>query len=593
MAVRHQVTHRFSSRRAPTPSPRRELPRFRLFWLIGVVILVATVIWGHLAYWQVGEHTFLAAAANQQHVKDVELLATRGVIYDRTGRPLALDTTVYDVALSPPQQLSTADKEQAANGLASVLHLQPDQVLHIYRSHAKFAYVARRISQTAANQIKALSLANDGVTLQAQPQRTYLPGGETGDSLGAGFLGFVNYAGQGGAGVEGYYQSQLGGRNGSESLYQDSSGNLLPVTTIERQNPVEGQSMSLTIDSDLQYQTEQIIQQAVQQNKAESGSALIMDTHTGGIVAWATAPSYNANNFATTPGAQLTDPIANSLYEPGSVMKVVTLSGALNAGAITPQTQINDPGYIDVSGTTLHDWNNAGWGNITYTRVLEESLNVGAVHAQEAEGQQNYLHYLQAFGFGQPTQVGVAGEQNAPLPAKWNPVQLATAAYGQGIQVNMVQMLAAVNTIANNGEYVSPHLMQSVGGQAYQGTSRQVITPQTATEMKAMMRSVDQYGEGRLAQIPGFRYDESGKTGTSQIPINGSYSDTQFWSSFVGFLPSQNPQFTLLVVLRKPNNGSINADMGDTAAAPIWKQIAEQAILRDRITAENLAKEPT
>ena len=597
MAVRHQVRYRNGSHRPPAAAPRRDIPRLRVLWLIGVAVVVATVIWGHLVYWQVGEHAFLSAAANEQHVKDVQLLATRGVIYDRSGRPLAVDTTVYDVALSPPQRLSEADEEQVADGLASVLHIQPQQVMKVYRSRAKFAYVAHRVSQTTANAIQALHLTNEGVTLQAQPQRTYLPGGETGDSLGGSFLGFVNYAGQGISGVEGYYENQLGGRNGTESLYQDSSGNLLPVTTLQRTDPVQGQSMTLTIDSDLQYETEQMIQQAVQQNHARTGSVLIMDTKTGGVLAWASAPSYNANNFATTPRKELTDqatdPIASTLYEPGSVMKLVTLSGALNSGAITPQTVIDDPGYVDVDGTTLHDWNGSAWGSVTMRKVLEQSLNVGAVHAQEDEGQANFIHYLHAFGFGEPTNVGVAGEQSTPLPARWNPVQLATAAFGQGIQVNMVQMLAAVNTIANDGVYVSPHLVQSIGGVPYQGTSREVVSPQTATEMKSMMRSVVQYGEGRLAEMPAFKYDESGKTGTSQIPINGSYSDTRFWASFTGFLPSQNPRFSMLVVLDSPNNGSISGDMGDTASAPVWKRIAQQVVLQDRVTPEDLPQEPS
>ncbi|MBO0703195.1 MAG: penicillin-binding protein 2, partial [Candidatus Dormibacteraeota bacterium] len=410
-------------------------------------------------------------------------------------------------------------------------------------------------------------------------------------SLGSQFLGFVNYAGSGAAGLESYYNQQLGGTNGWEKLYKDSSGNLIPGTTQSKKNPQQGQNMTLTVDAQLQYQAEQTIQAAVTAKHAQQGSVIVLDSHTGGVLAWAGYPSFNANDFATTPSGDLTDPIAGSVYEPGSVMKVVTLSGALNSGAITPQTTINDPGYIMVDGQRLNDWNNAPWGTVSYTRVLEQSLNVGAVHAQQAEGSANFLHYLHAFGFGKPTDVGVSGEQNVPIP-KLSGVQEATSAYGEGIDVTLVQMAAAINVIANGGLYVQPHLVQSIGGVEQTYGSHRVVTPKTADEMKAMMRSVDQYGEGRLARIPGFQYDESGKTGTSQIPEHGKYSPTDFWASFAGFIPSQNPQFTMLMMLKDPQNGSVAADEADEATAPGWKSLAQQIIVRDHITPENLPPQP-
>ena len=591
MAVRHETARGFGTRRAPRRVRRVGIPRARPLWMMGVVVLVATVFWGHLAYWQVGEHAFLSAEAQAQGATTVQLLARRGIVYDSQGTPLALDTTVYNVALSPPQVLTRADEETAAQGLASALKIQPEQVMRLYQQKVKYAYVARRVSQQTANRIRAMSLTGDGVTLEAQPERTYLPGGESGDSLGAQFLGFVNYAGVGVAGLEGYYNQQLGGRNGWEKLYKDSSGNLIPATTESRLNPEQGANMTLTVDAHVQYQAEQAIQAAVAANHAQQGSVIILDSHTGGVLGWASYPSFNANNFATTPAQDLSDPIAGSVYEPGSVMKVVTLAGALNSGAITPQTTIDDPGYIVVDGQQLNDWNNAAWGTVSYTRVLEQSLNVGAVHAEQAEGSANFLRNLQAFGFGKPTGVGVAGEQNVAVP-KLSGVQEATAAYGEGIDVTLVQMVAAINTIANGGVYVQPHLVQSIGGTTQSYGSHRAVSTQTADEMKAMMRSVDQYGEGRLSRIPAFQYDMSGKTGTSQIPAGGKYSPTDFWSSFAGFVPSQNPQFTMLMMLKDPQNGSVAADEADEATAPQWKVLAQQLIVDQHITPENLPPQP-
>lgn len=595
MAVRHEAPRGFGARRAPRREKRIGIPRARPLWMMGIVVIVASVFWGHLVYWQVGEHAFLSAEAQAQGSTQVQLLARRGVIYDAEGTPLALNTTVYNVALSPPQVLTQKDEETAAQGLASALGMQPAQIMRLYQEKVKYAYVAKRVSQQTATRIQAMGLADDGVTMEAQPERTYLPGGETGDTLGAPFLGFVNYAGVGVAGLEGYYNQQLGGRNGEERLYKDSTGKLIPSTTLSKVSPEQGENMTLTVDAHIQFQAEQAIQAAVAATHAQQGSVVILDTQTGGVLGWASAPSFNANDFASTPSQDLTDavadPIAGSVYEPGSVMKVVTLAGAINAGAITPQDTIDDPGYITVDGQRLNDWNDAAWGTVSYTKVLEQSLNVGAVHAQQAEGSANFMHYLQAFGFGKPTGVGVAGEQNVPLP-KLNGVQEATAAYGEGIDVTMVQMAAAINAIANGGVYVEPHLVQSIGGTTQSYASHRAVTTQTADQVKAMMRSVDQYGEGRLARIPAFQYDMSGKTGTSQIPENGKYSPTDFWSSFAGFIPSQNPQFTMLMMLKDPQDGSVAADEADKATAPQWKALAQQLVLDEHITPENLPPQP-
>ncbi len=591
MAVRHDAARGFGARRAPRRGGRVGIPRARPLWMMGVVIIVASVFWGHLVYWQVGERAFLSAEAQAQGATTVQLMARRGVIYDSQGTPLALNTTVYDVALSPPQVVSRAAEETAAEGLGSALGIQPERVMSLYQDKVRYAYVARRVSQQTANRIQAMDLAGDGVTLEAQPERTYLPGGETGDTLGSQFLGFVNYAGFGVAGLESYYNQQLGGKDGWEKLYKDSSGNLIAATTESKLNPVQGDDMTLTVDAQIQYQAEQAVQAAVAANHAEQGSVIILDSQTGGVMGWAAYPSFNSNDFATTPAQDLTDPIAGSVYEPGSVMKAVTLSGALNSGAITPQDTINDPGYIVVDGQQLNDWNNAPWGTVSYTKVLEQSLNVGAVHAEEAEGTKNFVHYLQAFGFGKPTDVGVSGEQNVALP-DLSGVQEATAAYGEGVDVTLVQMAAAINTIANGGVYVQPHLVQSIGGVTQTYGSHRAVTAQTANEMKAMMRSVVQYGEGRLARIPAFQDDTSGKTGTSQIPIDGKYSPTDYWSTFAGFIPSQNPQFTMLMMLKDPQDGSAAANEADEATAPQWKALAQKIIVDEHITPENLPPEP-
>ena len=270
-------------------------------------------------------------------------------------------------------------------------------------------------------------------------------------------------------------------------------------------------------------------------------------------------------------------------------MKVPTLAGALDAHAITPTTTIQDPGYVDVGGFRIRDWDLRNHGTVTYTRVLEESYNVGAVKAQQAEGAASYYHYLQAFGFNAPSGVDVAGEQAAPLRPldQWRDSELATAAFGQGIAVNQVQMLAALNVIANGGRYAQPHVVERIGAQANPmvgAPQAQVIAPETAQQMNKMMQSVVVNGSGYTARIQGFEKDEAGKTGTSQMPENGQYSTDHVWASYAGFLPADNPKFTMLVVVRKPNNGSFDHNEGYYVSAPIWKAIAQAIILQWRIT---------
>jgi len=320
-----------------------------------------------------------------------------------------------------------------------------------------------------------------------------------------------------------------------------------------------------------------------------------MDPQTGGIVAWADYPSYNANNFNQTDPTLFKDNVVGYTYEPGSVMKVVTLSGALNAGAITPSTVINDPGYVKVGGYWIYDWDRRNHGNIDYTYVLEHSLNVGAMKAMLAEGHTTFYNNLQAFGLTQPSGVDVGGENFVPPPsvAKMQDSQFATASFGQGIDVNMVQMLAAINVVANGGKYAPPHVVDRIGTQVNPlllQPERQVISPATAAQMTQMMKMVVQQGSGWTSRIRGFELDQTGKTGTAQIPVNGKYTQ-DVWASFVGFLPAQHPRFTMLVVVRKPHYPGSENDWtmndGYLTAEPIWKQIAQAIVVDWHITPDH------
>jgi stage V sporulation protein D (sporulation-specific penicillin-binding protein) len=557
--------------------------------LLLIAALFAGAVWARLAYWQVFRHVQLSAQAQAQYHELVELPALRGVVFDRNMTQLVVNTTVYSAFVSP-DQIAPADRERVASGLASVLGVDHAKLLQTLASGAKFAYVLRRFPKAKADQLRSLKLP--GVGLEDESQRSYLPGIAPGSSLAANLLGFVTYDGQGQRGLEQYYQKELAGTPGYISSYRDLANREIILGTHTHQDPVNGSDLVLSLDANVQYQAEQALSYGVRNANAESGSVLVMDPATGGIVAWADYPSYDANNFNHTDPALFQDNVSSYLYEPGSVMKVVTLSGAINQGAIAPTTVINDPGYVNVGGYRIADWDHHNHGNIDYTYVLEHSLNVGAIKAMQAEGHAACYSYLKAFGLTQPSGIDVAGETSVPLPAQdqMSDSQYATTAFGQGIGLNMVQMLSAVNVIANGGKYAPPHVVERIGttiNPLLLKPQRQVITPATAQAMTGMMEGVVQHGSGWTSRVNGFQNDQAGKTGTSQIPVNGQYT-LDVWASYVGFLPAQHPKFTMIVVVRKPHYAGSQYDWtlndGYLTAAPIWQKIAQAIVVDWRIT---------
>jgi stage V sporulation protein D (sporulation-specific penicillin-binding protein) len=575
--------------RPPGRLERATSTRLRIFTMLAVALLLSSVVWTRLAYWQVIRHGQLAQQAAAQYREVVTLPAIRGAIFDRNLNQLVVNTTVYSAFVSP-DQVPAAQRTQVAAALSSVLGVDRNAVATTLASGRKFAYIQRRFSKDKADQLRAMKLP--GVGLEEEQQRSYLPGISPGSSLAANLLGFVTYDGKGQYGLEAEYQGSLAGTPGYISSYRDLANRQIVLGSHTNQNPVPGSDLVLSLDANIQYAAEQALVDGVKKARAESGSVLIMDPKTGGIVAWADYPSYNANNFNNTQTALFKDNVLSYTYEPGSVMKVVTLSGAIDAGAIKPSTVIYDPGALYIGGYRIADWDGRNKGRITYTTVLQNSLNVGAMKAMLAEGHQSFYKYLQRFGLTQPSGVDVAGENFVPPPtaAKMADSQYATTAFGQGVDVNMVQMLSAVNVVANGGKYAPPHVVERIGNKinpVMLQPQRQVVSAATAKQMTAMMEAVVQHGSGFTARVHGFENNQTGKTGTSQIPVNGNYTQN-VWASYVGFLPANNPKFTMIVVIRKPNAPGSDQDWtlndGYIIAAPVWQKIAQTIVVSWRIT---------
>jgi len=578
--------------RPPGRLERATSARLRILAMLVAALLLSGVVWTRLAYWQVMRHGQLAQDAAAQYREVMELPAIRGAIFDRHLTQLVVNTTVYSAFVSP-DQVPKSQRQTVAAALSSVLGVDQSAVMETLKSNRKFAYIQRRFTKEKADHLRTLKLA--GVGLEEEQQRSYLPGISAGSSLASNLLGFVTYDGQGQYGLEAYYQNKLAGTPGYISSYRDLANREIVLGSHTHKDPVPGADLVLSLDANIQYAAEQALANGVKKARAESGSVLIMDPKTGGIIAWADYPTYNANNFTKTSTALFKDNVLSYIYEPGSVMKVVTLSGAMDVGKIKPSTVIDDPGALYIGGYRISDWDGANHGKVTYTYVLQHSLNVGAMKAMLAEGHKSFYNYLKSFGLTLPSGIDVAGENFLPPPPadKMQDSQYATTAFGQGIDVNMVQMLAAINVIANGGKYAPPHVVERIGSRinpVMLQPQRQVISPTTARQMTSMMKAVVQNGSGWTSRVPGFELDQGGKTGTSQIPINGKYTQ-KVWASFVGFLPASHPRFTMIVVIRKPNVPGADQDWtrndGYFTAAPVWQKIAQSIVVAWHITPEH------
>ena len=559
-------------------------PRSRILTLMALVLGAYLVLLGRLGYWQVFRHSDMARLAAAYHDDTITLSAVRGNILDRNGALLVTNTPVFSIFASP-DQISAAERQDIATRLAPVLGLSAADIQVKLAANRKFVYLARRVPALVAHQLDGLKLP--GIGKIAETQRAYVDGGVAGTSLAANLLGFANDEGTGNYGVEGYYNKLLHGQDGFEATVRDLANRPIVLSDRQRRDPINGAALQLSLDGTIQVVAERALADGVQKYQAESGSLIIMEPATGRIVAWADVPSYDANEFATTSTAQFIDPIVSNLYEPGSVMKVMTLAGALDVHAITPDTRFNETGVAVVGGVAIRNWDNKAHGNVTMTQVLQNSLNVGAIKVQQMEGADRFYQYLQRFGIGSRTGVDVAAETAAPLRdlAKWKPIELATASFGQGVDATAIEMLAAVNVAANGGNLVWPHVVDQVIDS--NGTRhpvqprvvRQVISAKAAQQMQQMMVGVVEHGSGFAARIDGFKNRIAGKTGTASIPENGSYAKDQTIGSFVGFLPADHPQFIMMVITRKPRV----LFEGAYVAAPIWKTVASALITQWQI----------
>ena len=518
-----------------------------VFWLLA---LSTVVLAARITYWQTVGRSALLGLATGQLRSDLAIPAHRGVIRDRNGAILATTVDLRSLYAIPGR---IPDHAGAAARLGPLLGQAPAAIEMTLGSGAEWLFLKRRLPEEVARQVAALGIP--GLGFETEPKRLY-PNG----TVGAHVLGFVNDEGIGQYGVEGRYDAALKGADGRLLVERDPSSRAL-ATGLRTEVPARnGADLTLTIDLVFQAAAERELRAAIEKEGAKGGSVVVLDPRDGAVLALVSYPTFDPARVAQADPEALRDRSIAWTYEPGSTMKAVTVSGAIDQRVVTPSTTYNDVGYAVIGGRRLNNALGKAWGPTTVQQVLERSLNAGAAFIASRLGAEKLHEYLGRFGFGVPTGVDLAGEQSGtvrPL-AEWYPVDLGTASFGQGLSATPLQVAAAYAAIANGGTLYRPYVVASrrdADGEHRTApvVVRRVIAPETAATLRAMLTSAVDNGLAKNASLAA--YSVAGKTGTAQVPSeDGRYIDDVYISSFAGFVPAENPRLVAVIVLDEPQS---------------------------------------
>jgi cell division protein FtsI (penicillin-binding protein 3) len=558
----------------PPTRPRRPAgasPRRRLIGLLAVLVIAAVLVSLRLTQVQVLSNERYIAVGESQRVRKIDLPAMRGAIFDRDGRELALSVPRFTVTANP--RLIT-DPLAVAQALAPILTMDVLHLQDLLSKDKAFVYIARRVPDEIANQIKDLQIP--GLEFPTEPTRV-LPGGD----LAASLLGMVGTDNEGLSGLEIQHDKLLRGQPGFRIVEKDPTGADIPGSVRDAELSEQGDDLVLTIDRSLQYETERALAAQVLQANAKGGMAIVMHTRTGELLAMA---NLSVENGAVVPAAK--NMTLTNVYEPGSVNKMITVSAALEENLVEPNTTITVPSTIKVADHVFKEHDFHPTEDWSITDIVANSSNVGSIMIGQKLGKDKLDRYMRDFGFGKKTGIEFPGESAGILldPAKYSGTSMGTMPIGQGVAVTAVQMLAAYNTVANGGMYVAPKLVKatidSEGDRHETGVSRRhrVISAQTAKEMTAMLAEVVRVGTATRAAVEG--YTVAGKTGTARKPLEGQrgYKAGAYVSSFAGFVPAERPELSAIVILDEPT-----PIFGGLVAAPVFAQVARYALREFRI----------
>lgn len=541
-----------------------------------ILVMLGVALWSlcilcRLVELQIVRHEEYAQSARKKQQRTRPVSAPRGIIYDGHMDELATNVTVSTVVAEP---IKIRNKPEAARSLAAILNIDPGQLLQKMMNPDRewYCVVKQRIDPAVEADIKALKI--DGLYFKEESMRVY-----PNQDLACHILGFVNWEGNAGEGIELQYEKVLKGEDGLFSLDVDARSQ--PFRVKMEKPPVQGRSLLLSIDRSIQYIADRELAAAVKDARAKAGTAIVMEADTGRILALSNYPRYNCNLFNKYEPALWRNRAITDMFEPGSTFKVVVATAALELGLTRPDDVIDcNMGSITLAGHAFRD--HKPYGRLTFNEVLEHSSNVGSVKLGLRLGQQRLYEALRNFGFGSRTGVDLPGEIAGLVRhwQDWSGLSIGAISFGQEVGVTSMQILTAINAIANGGYLVRPSVVDRIidetGNTEWEQSPERLrlMRPRTAEEMAEAFEGVVLRGTGTRAALEGYR--AAGKTGTAQKIVDGRYSREKYLSSFIGFAPLPNPRVTILVQVDEPRNG---AYYGGDVCAPYFKNIAQGVLL--------------
>jgi cell division protein FtsI (penicillin-binding protein 3) len=546
--------------------------RSRALILTALFACALLALSGRLVFLQIVKHDELSRLAERQRSRTITLRPERGPILDRRGHALAVSSHAESLFALPGR---IEDPKGVARRLAPLLKEAPGEVEKRLAADRSFVWVKRKLPPTVAQAIKALGepgLGSVQESLRLYPNR----------ELAAHVLGFEGLDGRGLEGVERAWDSHLAGEAGLALVERDALGREVTGLPAVIKPSTPGQGVELTLDTTIQYVAEREVDAAWRRTRSKAAMAIVLDPRTGEVLALAVRPTFNPNSFATATANEWRNRAVTDPFEPGSTFKVILAAAALEEKVVRSTDRFyGEQGTITVASTVIHDWKRYGW--LTFSEVLQNSSNVGAIKVGMALGRERFYRYMTGFGFGSLTGLGLPGESRGQVraPDRWSGLSLAAMSLGQEVSVTALQLIAAFGAVANGGQLMQPQIVRAVldsGGRELRGFEprvvRQVIAPETARTLTQILTRVVEEGTGRNAAIPG--YQVAGKTGTAQKTEPGTkrYSRAPGVLSFVGFTPADDPRLAMLVLLDEPKNER----WGSEAAAPIFAAIGRELV---------------
>lgn len=556
-------------------------------------LLLFIGVFVRLAYWQIARSADLKAVAQSQYQRQIATEHGRGNIFTHEGYPLAMNQEVYTLFANPkrlsltPGQitqmiapiLESQYRVASTSGSIDPAAIRADLLGKLSDTTKSWVSLKRQVDTTAKAKIESLDLAGLGFD---PGERRYYPEG----SMAAHLLGFVSQDTNGDPvgyfGVEGRYDLELKGKSGQVSQESDAFGRPIAIGVFSQTQGVAARDITLSIRRDIQHLLEEKLQAGAARYGAKSADAVILEPSTGKVIAMASYPTYDPSLFSQFPTSLYRNPVVGDGYEPGSTLKVLTVASGIDAGVITPDTPCDDCGGPKTIGKyTIKTWNNEYTKDITMTDALAKSDNTAMMFVAKRLGKEKFLSYIHAFGIGNKTGIDVQDESTPQVRPdnKWAEIDVATASFGQGIATTPIQLVSAVNAIANKGVLLKPYVVEKVteDDKTYETKTKEVgriVSEQTARTVTEMMITSANHGDAKWALPKG--YEIAGKTGTAQIPVDGHYDDKRTIASFVGFAPAKSPQFTMLVRVSEPTT----SQWGSETAAPLWFAIAKELFLK-------------